>query len=328
MRPAAFPRVPDGLNVVGSIESASVNGNPGQRHRADQGAPGETSRVGRRFVTLLFALAAATTSCAPGGPVLDPAHTSSYTRTITLYEHPLEVHFALPRNGVLPLRPLLVYATGDGGFRGNDKAVFEALASFGYPVAGFSSRNYLKNLAYVSETTTPQNLAADYERLIQFSEQMLDLPSTMPVVLVGVSRGAGLSVVAAGQRTVRANVTGVLAIALTKEEEYVWHYRLRRGQFPPGTPRRERVMIETYEYLSRLSTLPVAVIQSTHDGYLPAADARQLFGPDTDTRRFHAVEARDHSFRGGRDELYVQARQSLDWICSFLTPALPPAAAR
>jgi hypothetical protein len=86
-------------------------------------------------------------------------------------------------------------------------------------------------------------------------------------------------------------------------------------------PRRELVMIQTYEYLPRLSSLRVSVIQSTRDSYLPADDARQLFGPDTPDRQFHAVKAWDHSFTGGRDELYAQIGQSLTWISSGLAPA-------
>ena len=267
---------------------------------------------------LLVALALP--ACVHRGPAIDPARTLLYVRQIPLYNHALDVHFARPRQ-ILPLRPMLLYATGDGGFRGNDRAIFDLLASFGYPVAGFSARDYLKNLGYVADTTTPQRLAADYERLIQFSEKSLELPPNVPIILVGVSRGAGLAVVAAGQRVVRDRLTGVLAIALTKEEEYVRHYRVRRGETPPEMPRLELVMIETYEYLPRLSSLRVSVIQSTHDSYLPADEARQLFGPNTADRQFHAVKAWDHSFSGGRDELYAQMEQSLNWISSALAPA-------
>jgi hypothetical protein len=276
----------------------------------------------RRIVVLppCVALLAMCFACAHRGPIVDPGRTALYVRPITLYDHPLDVHFARPRQ-MLPLHPLLLYATGDGGFRGKDEDLFDDLASLGYPVAGFSARNYLKNLGYVADTTTPARLAADYQRLIQFSVRALELPPNTPVVLVGVSRGAGLEVVAAGQRLLRGTLAGVLAIALTKEEEYVRHYRVRPGRTPPGMPRRELVMIETYDYLPRLSSLPVSVIQSTRDGYLPAAQARKLFGPDTTDRHFHAIEARDHSFNGARDELYDQVQESLNWICSFLAPA-------
>ena len=95
------------------------------------------------------------------------------------------------------------------------------------------------------------------------------------------------------------------------------HYRWRRGALLRGTPRRERVMIETYRYLRRLGDLPLSVIQSTRDDYLPAAAARQLFGPDTPNRRFHAIEARNHSFKGAQDRLYAEVRDSLAWICGL-----------
>ena len=51
-----------------------------------------------------------------------------------------------------------------------------------------------------------------------------------------------------------------------------------------------------------------------HPGYLPAARARQLFGPDGERRRFYAIEAESHTFAGAREALYDQARIALDWI--------------
>jgi hypothetical protein len=56
------------------------------------------------------------------------------------------------------------------------------------------------------------------------------------------------------------------------------------------------------------------VIQSTHDSYLPADAARVLFGPDTERRQFHAIEARDHSFGDARAALYDAIQASLIWI--------------
>lgn len=278
-----------------------------------------------RKLLLPLVLASGLSACVHRGPTVDPARTELYVRRITLYGLPLDVHLARPRQ-ILSPKPMVLYATGDGGFHGNDRAVFDALAAFGYPVAGFSARHYLKNLGHVADTTTPQRLAADYQRLIEFSKKSLALPADTPVILVGVSRGAGLAVVAAGQRVIRDRLAGVLAIALTKEEEYVRHYRLLRGKLPPGTPRREMVMIETYEYLRRLSSLRVSVIQSTRDSYLPADRARELFGPDTSDRQLHAIAAWDHSFAGARDELYQQMEQSLGWISD--SPTIAPAGSR
>jgi hypothetical protein len=141
---------------------------------------------------------------------------------------------------------------------------------------------------------------------------MLRLPADYPVVLVGVSRGAGLSVVAAGQRALRPSIAGVLAIALTKEEEYVKGLRplrLRRAGAPQGPE-----MVEVYEYLPRLGGMPIAVIQSTGDDYLSADAARVLFGPDNPHRWFQPVQSRNHSFGGARPQLYDAMSRSLAWI--------------
>ena len=81
----------------------------------------------------------------------------------------------------------------------------------------------------------------------------------------------------------------------------------------------EMVEIKTYQYLPRLAEIPVTVIQSTNDGYLPSDDARALFGPDTELKRFRAVSANNHSFSGGRETLYKEAEASLAWIRNLLS---------
>jgi virulence protein VirJ len=230
-------------------------------------------------------------------------------RPIVLNNHPLRLHFA--NAGASGALPLLVYATGDGGWHRKDLAAYRHLVSFGNPIVGFDARDYVTHLGAAPDaTTTPARLAADYGRIIEAAKTALHLPFDYPVVLVGISRGAGLSVVAAGQRALRPSVAGVLAVALTREEEYVkWFRRLRRG-----ARQRNRVMVQVYDYLPRLADMPLAVVQSTNDHYLPAASARPLFGPDTPYRWFQPIQARNHSFGGARTEMYQSMQRSLEWI--------------
>jgi hypothetical protein len=234
---------------------------------------------------------------------------------LLLHGHLLTTHLvrpAEPRN-----LPLLVYATGDGGWRGKDLQTYNELVSWGYPLIAFSSPDYLNHLGKGVKTLTPAELATDYGTIIQFAKSNLALSQECPVVLVGVSRGAGLSVAAAGQGMLRDQLGGVVAVALTKEEEYVW--RLRRTPWFPGLRRiRIPVMLEIYEYLPRLGALPLAVVQSTHDNYLPAPAARELFGPDTEWRRFRAVEASNHNFSNARGAMYDAMKDSLAWVTTLL----------
>jgi hypothetical protein len=228
---------------------------------------------------------------------------------IVLNDHPLRLHFSRGLDGTN--RPLLVYATGDGGWRRKDLAAYRQLVALGYPTVGFDAHDYVTHFGE-RDSTTPARLAADYRQIIGVAREMLRLPADYPVVLVGVSRGAGLSVVAAGQRALRPSIAGVLAIALTKEEEYVKGLRplrLRRAGAPQGPE-----MVEVYEYLPRLGGMPIAVIQSTGDDYLSADAARVLFGPDNPHRWFQPVQSRNHSFGGARPQLYDAMSRSLAWI--------------
>ncbi len=229
---------------------------------------------------------------------------------IAIYHHPLELRLSRPQK---TRDTLVVYATGDGGWRGLDKEIFEWISAWDYPVVGFSSKNYLRDLEYIRDTTTPRRLVRDFEKIIRFAEQKFEMPETTRVILVGLSRGAGFAIVAAGQGELKSNLAGVVAVALIKEEEHVVRYRRQRGS-PTDQPKREVLKIQTYEYLPRIDPVPVVVIQSTHDSYLPASDARRLFGPDTDTRTMIPITAKNHRFTGGCLDLYMQIKSTLSQI--------------
>jgi len=251
---------------------------------------------------LLAALAAA---CAHAVPLRRPVP-QPFVRTVTLYGHQLEVHLATLGSG---REPLLVFATGDGGWRGYDLDTYRHLVSWGYPVAGFSAPEYIKYLRGEDETTTPVRLATDYKLMVELARRELRLAADTPVILVGVSRGAGLSVVAAGQRLLQPELAGVLAVALTREEEHV-RFRRRRSSTATG----ESLMLQTYEYLPNLEAVPLEVIQSTNDNYVTAAEARELFGRDSEHRRLIPIESKNHSFSDAREELYAAMEQSLTWL--------------
>jgi hypothetical protein len=273
-------------------------------------------RLGR---SCAVALALVSGACVPSLVLPSVPVAREFDRRIDFYGHALTVHFVSPPASE-PARPLLLYATGDGGWHGLASQAYARMARWGYPVAAFSAPDYLKHLGFVSGTTTPQRLALDYQRLTAFAKSSLGLPADRPTILVGISRGAGLAVVAAGQPGLRRELAGVLAVALTKEEEYVRHYRVRRGKAPADMPRRELVEIDTYEALDDLLSLPLVVVQSTHDSYLPAADARTRFGADTDTRKLFAIDAKNHNFSHAREPLYDRMQRALAWIVDMAPP--------
>jgi pimeloyl-ACP methyl ester carboxylesterase len=233
------------------------------------------------------------------------------------------VNPATPR----PAPALILYATGDGGWEGASKAVFRHLAEGGYSVVGISSRAYLRT--HKSERTfiTPESLAGDLISIIDAAKGRMNLPAATPTILVGVSRGAGLVAIAAAQESMRPRPAGVVAVALPRETDYV---RMRRRRVKAAARvrvgRLKNGQILAYASLKSVYDVPISVIQSTNDRYLPAQEARSLFGEDTGMRRFRAVEARSHGFRGGREAMLRELDDSLGWIESLMKADAAPTA--
>jgi pimeloyl-ACP methyl ester carboxylesterase len=247
------------------------------------------------------ALAIVLTTCATGAP--NGHQNVTLDTDVLVRAHPLTLHLSLtPQH---PTDPLIVYATGDGGWWGDDKAIFDELVAWGYPVAGFSARDYVKHLGDGVSAISVSEMAVDFAAVIRAAKAALNLPAVTRVVLVGKSRGAGLDVAVASQEPVKSRLRGVIAIALTREEEYA---------SIPSPKDGKPTMLLTYPALPPIGDVPVAVIQSTKDDYIPAAEARDLFGPDTASRTLRPVESSGHNFEGGVPALYREMTKCFEWI--------------
>jgi fermentation-respiration switch protein FrsA (DUF1100 family) len=255
--------------------------------------------VGAVLITAVTGACAGRWHAAQPAPIADTS--------VRLHDHSLTIHLSAGRQHT---SPLILYATGDAGWWGKDKDIFKRISPWGYPAAGFSAREYVHHLGSSTDVVLRGELAADYAAIIGAAETALDLPAATRVVFIGKSRGAGLAVAAAGHPRIRETLQGVLAIGLTREEEYVQH-RSPGPRWAGGF-----VMLQTYDALPQLGAVPIVVIQSTRDQYVPAAEARTLFGPDTPVRQLHAIDAADHNFGGALSVLYQEMTDSFEWLIS------------
>ena len=232
---------------------------------------------------------------------------------VQLPDSRLKVTYVTP---VAPKPPplLILFVTGDAGWQGVSKPVFKHMAKRGYYIAAYNSRQALKITKQSGENLTLVEGTVDLTSIIDQARRTLGLPDKTLTVLTGVSRGASMVVFGAANKKMQPVLAGAVAVGLTREADYLG--APGRSVHLPGIERDAKRQILLYPAIHRVGSLPIAVIESTGDKYVPAAEARQLFGPDTPTRRLYSVEASNHGFRGGRDELMLDLDEALAWIAS------------
>jgi pimeloyl-ACP methyl ester carboxylesterase len=261
-------------------------------------------------------LAIALLSCATG-PIEArqlAAKPSVYTaRKETFVAGSLKVDLVL----VSPVSPkpqpvLIVFASGDGGLSGISKATLQHLADRGYYVAGLSSRDALKSIRDANGRIAHHVALASLTSLFEQARAALKLPAATPLIVTGMSRGANLAVVAAGAPDLQPAIAGGVAMALTREADYL---DMPAGaEKTPGIQLDAKGRVQMYPAIQRIGTIPFAVIQSTKDSYVPSAESRQLLGPNTATRRLYEVTSSGHNFGGGEDVLFRDLDEALQWI--------------
>ena len=258
-----------------------------------------------------FALVAAAIPAWGGPPASKPGVFEARTETVTFPRG--ELHLTL----VTPAKPkppalLVLFASGDAGWMGACGAIFEHLAESGRYVAAFDSREVVAAVKRADALMQIPDAAADVDALIVRSRSALGLPENAPVIVTGYSRGATFVVLTAGVKSLQRHLAGAAAIALTREADFL--------RAPPADKRPPEVQvdakgrIQTYPAITLAGPIPFAVIQSKGDKYVPAEEARALFGPDSATRRLYEVDATNHGFSGGRDALLRDLDDALGWI--------------
>jgi dienelactone hydrolase len=205
---------------------------------------------------------------------------------------------------------LVVFATGDGGWRSVSSEVFTHLATEGYLVAGIDTPDALKPVKRAGERMSTTQAAARVKAAFADAKHDLGVPDSTPIIVVGFSRGATLVAFAALHPDVRAQVGGAIALALTREVDYLKAPPPERAEIQVD----DKGRVQIYPALKMLGSTPLAVIQSTNDSYVPSAESRQLLGPDTPTLRLYEVEAKNHRFGGAHDKMMADVDDALGWI--------------
>lgn len=223
----------------------------------------------------------------------------------------LDVTFVKPAHPRHP-RLLVLFASGDAGWRGASGEIVEHMAEEGYYLAAFDARQVVGQVKGAEAFPTIPQAAAAVETLIVSARAALVLDETVPIVVTGFSRGANFVVFTAAVQSLQRHVAGAVALALTRETDFL--QAPPAGERPPELLVDAQGRIQTYPAIALAGAIPFAVIHPENDAYVEAEEARRLFGPDTPTRRLYEVPGANHGFNGRREVMLRDLDDALRWI--------------
>jgi dienelactone hydrolase len=207
-----------------------------------------------------------------------------------------------------------VVASGDGGWIHLAPDVAEWLARQGYFVVGVDSRAYLSSFTSGGKTLTTADVPTDYRSFVDAARAGRE----QRVLLVGVSLGAGLSVLAASSAELQPALAGVVALGMPNDNELGWRFRDSIIYFTKRVPKEP--LFHAEDFIPKLPPVPLASIHSTHDEFVPLDVERRLFAPPGPLKRLWVVEANNHRFSGNTAGFYDALREALGWIAEQRSP--------
>lgn len=200
----------------------------------------------------------------------------------------------------------ILFAPGDGGHHGFAITIAEKLAALGYDVYTIDTRHYLASFTRKTPLTTSEAMA-DFHTLAEKIRQQVG----EKITLAGWSTGAGLAVLAAADEN-KTDYDGLLAVSLGKTNILGWravdNFATWFGKIP------HEPTFKTEEYVPKIAPLPMFVIQSSGDEFIPNEDAEYLFVRTKRPKRFRLIHANSHSFAGNREAFFAAVQHGLQWI--------------
>jgi fermentation-respiration switch protein FrsA (DUF1100 family) len=205
-------------------------------------------------------------------------------------------------------RPPVIVSSGDGGWIHLGPHVAEVLAAQGFFVVGFDVKAYLESFTSARTALRPDDEPRDYKVLADFAAR----GAPAKPILIGVSEGAGLSVLAATDPATKATIAGVLGLGLPDLNELGWRWKDSLIYVTHGVPKEPT--FSTQAIVDRVGPTPFGAIHSTQDEFVPIADVRRVFDAAKEPKKLWIVRASDHRFSDNLQEFDRRLLEAIDWM--------------
>lgn len=202
--------------------------------------------------------------------------------------------------------PKALFVTGDGGHRGFAITIAKKIAEMGADVYALDAKRYLSSFTGKTHLTEA-DVMKDFHQLVE------DVTggSGEKVSLVGWSTGAGLVVLASADGN-KDCYNGVVAVSLGKVNILGWRWKDNFTYLTGGMP--HEPTFPSDQYLPAIAPLPVFVIQSSRDQFIPNEESEALFVKINRPKHYALIHANNHSFEGNREEFFRELQRGLQWI--------------
>lgn len=207
-----------------------------------------------------------------------------------------------------PTNEPIVVSSGDGGWMHLGPHVAEVLAARGFFVVGFDVKSYLSSFTSGHSTLDPEDEPGDYRALAEFAAS----GSGRKPILIGISEGAGLSLLAATDPRTKAVIAGVIGLGLPDRAEMGWRWKdalIYLTHRAPNEP-----FISAAAIAEGVAPLPLGAIHSTEDEFVPVKEVEAVLHNAREPKRLWIVKATNHRFSSNLAEFDRRLVEAIDWV--------------
>ena len=238
-----------------------------------------------------------------GALAIDRGACAQATETINIRGHAQSLRIYGTRGG----SPVIV-SSGDGGWMHLGPHVAEVLAAKGFFVVGVDVKAYLESFTSGDVTLRPEDEPRDYKVLADFAAR----GTAQKPILIGVSEGAGLSVLAATDPQTKTSIAGVLGLGLPDINELGWRWRDALIYVTHAVP--HEPTFRATAIVDRVAPTPLGAIHSTHDEFVSLSDVQRVLDAANEPKKLWIVKASDHRFSDNLPEFDRCLLEAMAWI--------------
>ncbi len=252
----------------------------------------------RLVLPILLMLAAAGAAAPPPAPGKNGFLLGGQRQDIYVYPSAAGAHDS---------KGAVLFAPGDGGWRGFAITIAKTMAGWGYDVYGLDTKRYL-------ESFTGQTHLAEADVISDFRAMAQWVRPSGGVLLAGWSEGAGLGLLAAAGPENRNLWRGFVAIGLPEASFLGWRSIDDLTYITKKDPNEPRFV--SLPWLPKLAPVPFAMIHSDHDDFTSVAAAEKMFAAAAGPKKWWLISARNHRFDGGTERFFDALQGALAWLDS------------